>query len=215
MVSTPGFHPGDWGSILHGAIMLASLAYYLKNNRDDCLQVLRISNNIGNSLNSRCDRFFKAEIIDQAYSRVLPRLKYVDEIGYDFTFFHWKVSQKSQASVFKRRSQKTNKITISNLYNSDDIKYKIFDYIIITQTSRPFSIAVAEYGIVSPFLKRERDSISAEIPFSCLDFIIHPDEDIYFDEYAGVDFKAYKNEMITKMLDMGLLKRLDKPCLVG
>ena len=190
--------------------MLANLLYYLESNREGCLDVLRLAHNIGNSLNSRCDRFLKAEIIDTSYSRIFPRLKYVDQIGYDFTFFHWKVSQKSQGNVFRKRMQKTNKITISNLHNSSSISYRIFDYIIITQTSRPFSVAVAEYGGISQFLKKERDSISAEIPFANLEFVVHPNEDIYFENNDCIDFKAYKNEMIRKMLDMGLLKKTNQ-----
>ena len=189
--------------------MLATLFYYLTNNRKGCLDLLRLSNTIGNSLNSRCDRFLKAEIIDTAYSRIFPRLKYVDEIGYDFTFFDWKVSQKSQSGVFKKRAQKTNKITVSNIHQGCDISYKIFDYIIITQTARPFSIAVAEYDVVSRFMKNERDSITAEIPFSHLQFVVHPNEDIGFDN-ASMDFKAYKNEMINRMLDMGFLEKVEQ-----
>lgn len=190
--------------------MLASLSYYLRSNRQSCIDLLRLAHNVGDSLNSRCDRFLKAEIIDTAYSRLLSRLVYVDEIGYDFTFFHWKVSQKSQAYVFKNRSKRTNKITISNLHNTADIGYRIFDYIIITQTARPFSIAIADYDCVSDCLKKERDSISAEIPFSKLDFIVHPDEDIFFDETRPLDFKQYKNEMINKMLSVGLLAKVEK-----
>ena len=165
-------------------------------------------------MNSRCDRFLKAEIIDTAYSRVFPRLKYVDEIGYDFTFFHWKVSQKSQSKVFRKRSRKTNKITIANIHNASDISYRMFDYIIITQTAQPFSIAVADYDVVGRFMKNERDSISAEIPFSHLQFIVHPDENISFDG-GSVDFKSYKNEMINRMLDMGLLTKVGVPVLSG
>lgn len=194
--------------------MLANLFYYLSNNRNGCLNLLRFSSTIGNSLNSRCDRFLKAEIIDTAYSRVFPRLKYVDEIGYDFTFFHWKVSQKSQSKVFRKRSRKTNKITIANIHNASDISYRMFDYIIITQTAQPFSIAVADYDVVGRFMKNERDSISAEIPFSHLQFIVHPDENISFDG-GSVDFKSYKNEMINRMLDMGLLTKVGVPVLSG
>jgi len=195
--------------------MLANLLYYLQSNRNGCLDVLRLAHNIGNSLNSRCDRFLKAEIIDTSYSKIFPRLKYVDEIGYDFTFFHWKVSQKSQGNVFRKRTQKTNKITISNIHNKSDIKYKMFDYIIITQTARPFSIAIATYDGVSRFMKKERDCISAEIPFCNMEFIIHPDEDIHFTTTSPIDFKRYKNEMINKMLDMSLLTMVDNKSLVG
>ena len=189
--------------------MLANLAYYLESNREGCLEILRLAHNIGNSLNSRCDRFLKAEIIDTSYSRIFPRLKYVDEIGYDFTFFHWKVSQKSQGKVFRRRMQKTNKITISNIHNASDIRYKMFDYIIITQTARPFSMAVATYDGVKGFMRKERDCISAEIPFCSLEFIIRPDEDISFDSDVTINFKQYKNDMINKMLDMSLLTKLE------
>lgn len=194
--------------------MIANLFHYLNSNRDGCLDVLRISNSIGKSLNSRCDRFFKAEIIDTSYSRVFPRLKYVDEIGYDFTFFNWKVSQKSQERVFKKRVNKTNKITIANIHGTGNKKYRIFDYIIITQTARPFSIAVAAYDVVREFMRNERDGIAAEIPFDALQFVIHPKEDIYFGNSVEIDFKAHKNEMITKMLDMGLLTPANK-VLVG
>ena len=195
--------------------MLANLLYYLESNRSGCLDVLRLAHNIGNSLNSRCDRFLKAEIIDTSYSRIFPRLKYVDEIGYDFTFFHWKVSQKSQSNVFRRRTQKTNKITISNIHNQSDIRYQMFDHIIITQTARPFSIAIASYEGISRFMRKERDSVSAEIPFCNLEFIIHPDEDIYFETNTPIDFKQYKNEMINKMLDMSLLTKVESISLVG
>jgi len=188
--------------------MLATLFYYLSNNRKGCLDLLRLSSTIGNSLNSRCDRFLKAEIIDTAYSRIFPRLKYVDEIGYDFTFFDWKVSQKSQSYAFKSKVGRTNKITMSNT-NGSDISYKIFDYIIITQTAYPFSIAVAEYNVVSRFMKKERDSITAEIPFSHLQFVIHPNEGVSFGR-TSMDFKAYKNEMINRMLDMGFLEKVEQ-----
>lgn len=193
--------------------MLASLFYYLSNNRSGCLDLLRFASTIGNSLNSRCDRFLKAEIIDTAYSRIFPRLKYVDEIGYDFTFFDWKISQKSQGNVFRKRLKKTNKITISNIHNEYDISYRIFDYIIITQTAHPFSIAIADYNLINQFMKKERDSISAVIPFSHLQFIIHPDENISFSA-STVDFKSYKNEMINRMLDMGLLEKVNSPTLI-
>lgn len=188
--------------------MLSTLFYYLSNNRSGCLDLLRLSSTIGNSLNSRCDRFLKAEIIDTAYSRLFPWLKYVDEIGYDFTFFDRTVSQKSQSYAFKSRVGKTNKITLSNVRGSD-ISYKIFDYVIITQTARPFSIAVADYGVISRFMKNERDSITAEIPFSHLQFVIHPNEDVSFGD-SCLDFKAYKNEMINRMLDRGLLVKVEK-----
>jgi|688.fasta_scaffold829392_1 hypothetical protein len=189
--------------------MLANLDYYLQSNKQSCLDLLRLAHNVGDSLNSRCDRFLKAEIIDTAYSRLFPRLKYVDEIGYDFTFFHWKVSQKSQAYVFKNRTKRTNKITISNLHNTSEIEYRIFDYLIITQTARPFSIALADYDVIAENLKKERDSISAEIPYDKLNFIVHPSEDIYFVDTTPINFKKYKNDMIDKMLSMGLLSRTE------
>jgi hypothetical protein len=189
--------------------MLANLDYYLQSNKQSCLDLLRLAHNVGDSLNSRCDRFLKAEIIDTAYSRLFPRLKYVDEIGYDFTFFHWKVSQKSQAYVFKNRTKRTNKITISNLHNTSEIEYRIFDYLIITQTARPFSIALADYDVILENLKKERDSISAEIPYDKLNFIVHPNEDIYFVDTTPINFKKYKNDMINKMLSMGLLSRTE------
>lgn len=186
--------------------MCANLFYYLNSNRDGCLSVLRASNAIGKSLNSRCDRFFKAEIIDTAYSKVFPRLKYVDEIGYDFTFFNWRISQKSQERAFKKTINKTNGITIANIFGKGKKKEQIFDSIMITQTARPFSIAVASYEDISHCMRNERDSVIAEIPFECLQFIIHPKEDVYFDDSISIDFKAYKNEMISKMLDMGFIE---------
>ena len=186
------------------------LSAYLANSPNGCIELLRHCNSIGNSLNDAGHRFYKAKLIDKKYSRIFPYLKYVDAVGYDWIFCGYKVSGKSQQKMFRNRTDRTSEITIANKQGKEYKKNRLFDYIILTQTCAPYSIAVANYDNISGYFKYNQDKITARIPYSDLDFIIHPEENIYFSEDEVFDYGKFMDKVLDQMLDEGILTKKEQ-----
>lgn len=181
------------------------LSAYLSCSPNSCYELLKQCHSIGASLNGSSHRFYKAKLIDKKYSRVFPYLKYVDAVGYDWTFCNYRVSGKSQQKMFQTRANKTNCITIANKLGKNYCAEKMFDYIILTQTSAPYSIAVAAYDNIYGYFEYTGDKITASIPYKHLDFIISPCDKISFDKEPIFDYGKFMDGILDKMLDMGIL----------
>ena len=178
-----------------------SLSRYLSSSRLDCIHVLRQCHSIGKSLNDPTRRWLKAELIDKTYSMCFDKLIYKDEKGYDWTYRDQRVSGKSQARMFQRRNETTAEVKISNTMGGDSYdSYQMFDYIILTQTLAPFSIAVAKYEHVEHYFTHTNDGIKMKAPFHMLDFIIHPDEGVDFEDVDAIDYAGQVNKLIDEML---------------
>ena len=187
------------------------LSAYLVNSPKGCMEILQQCHNIGTSLNDRGHRFYKAKLIDKKYSRIFPYLKYVDELGYDWMFCGNRVSSKSQKIMFGSRVANTYAITLVNKRTGegkdcDYLSNRFFDYIVLTQTSAPYAIAVANYDLIRPYFKEKSDCISVMIPYDKLDFIIHPSENIRFTDSPTVDYGKIMDRLLDQMLDNGILK---------
>ena len=182
------------------------LSAYLTNSPNSCHELLKQCHNIGASLNDSGHRFMKAKLIDKKYSKVFPYLEYVDEIGYDWTFCKERVSGKSQQKMFQKRTGKTNAITIANKLGKNYTMEKMFDYIILTQTSAPYSIAVGSYENIYQYFEHSGDKITASIPHEKLDFIVNPLEGIDFPEEATYDYGRLMDTILDRMLERNLMQ---------
>ena len=182
------------------------LSAYLTNSPNSCHELLKQCHNIGASLNDSGHRFMKAKLIDKKYSKVFPYLEYVDEVGYDWTFCKQRVSGKSQQKMFQKRTGKTNAITIANKLGKNYTMEKMFDYIILTQTSAPYSIAVGSYENIYQYFEHSGDKITASIPHEKLDFIINPSEGIDFPEEATYDYGRLMDTILDRMLERNLMQ---------
>ena len=191
------------------------LSAYLANSPNSCMELLRQCHNIGTSLNDSGHRFMKAKLIDKKYSKVFPYLKYVDAIGYDWTFCNQRISGKSQQKMFQKRGDKTNSITIANKLGNTYIAEKMFDYILLTQTSAPYAIAVASYDNICGYFQTSGDKIAAIIPNKYLDFIVHPSEGIDFAGEETYDYGKLLNTLLDQMLEKGILKKNEQLVLSG
>ena len=197
------------------------LSAYLANSPNSCLEILQQCHNIGSSLNDRGHRFYKAKLIDKKYSRVFPYLKYVDELGYDWTFCGSRVSSKSQKTMFATRVNNTYAVTLVNkrggkmTTNNDYLSNKFFDYLVLTQTAAPYSIAIADYDKIRPYFIEKNDCISVMIPYNALDFIVHPAENVRFDHCPTVDYGKIMDRLLDQMLDGGILKPTQQCVLSG
>lgn len=186
------------------------LSAYLANSPKSCIELLRHCHSIGDSLNDAGHRFYKAKLIDKKYSRVFPYLKYVDAIGYDWVFCGYKISGKSQQKMFRNRTDKTSEITIANKQGKEYKKIRLFDYMILTQTTEPYSIAIANYDSIHQYFQYNQDKIVARIPYSDLDFIIHPLEKISFANEAIFDYGRFMDRLLDEMLDSGILTKQNR-----
>lgn len=182
------------------------LSAYLTNSPNSCHELLKQCHNIGASLNDSGHRFMKAKLIDKKYSKVFPYLEYVDEIGYDWIFCKDRVSGKSQQKMFQKRTGKTNAITIANKLGKNYNIEKMFDYIILTQTSAPYSIAVGMYENIYEYFQHTGDKIIASVPHNKLDFIIHPSEGIDFPEESTYDYGRLMDTILDRMLERNLVQ---------
>jgi hypothetical protein len=182
------------------------LSAYLTNSPNSCHELLKQCHNIGASLNDSGHRFMKAKLIDKKYSKVFPYLEYVDEVGYDWTFCKQRVSGKSQQKMFQKRTGKTNAITIANKLGKNYTMEKMFDYIILTQTSAPYSIAVGSYENIYQYFEHSGDKITASIPHEKLDFIVNPSEGIDFPEEATYDYGRLMDTILDRMLERNLMQ---------
>ena len=180
------------------------LSAYLSNSPDSCMELLRQCHSIGKSLNHPGQRFNKAKLIDKKYAMVFPYLKYVDEIGYDWMFCGHRVSGKSQQSIFQKREQKTSSITITNKQNgakqNKNENKQTFDYIILTQSSAPYAIAVASYEDIKKYFLQYGDKVAVSIPYEHLDFIVHPSENIDFLDEPIYDYGKLMDAAIDDVL---------------
>ena len=180
------------------------LSAYLSNSPNSCHELLRQCHNIGASLNDSGHRFMKAKLIDKKYSKVFPYLKYVDAVGYDWKFCKERVSGKSQQKMFQKRTNKTNAVTIANKLGKTYVMEKMFDYIILTQTSAPYAIAVASYESICEYFEHSGDKITASIPHDKLDFIVHPSEGIDFSGEPTYDYGKLMDTILDRMLERNL-----------
>jgi hypothetical protein len=177
-----------------------NLAQYLSGRPEDCLHVLKQCHSVGKSLNSPTKRWLKAELIDRAYSLAFNDLIYQDEVGYDWSYKGLRVSGKSQAKMFGQRMEATYNVKISNTIGKSQKRGQMFDNIILTQSAAPFSIAVAKYSDVKDYFTYVEDGIVMKAPYYALDFVIHPDEGIDFDDDSVFDYGKQFNKVIDDML---------------
>jgi len=191
------------------------LSAYLTHSPNSCMELLRQCHNIGASLNDSGHRFMKARLIDKKYSKVFPYLKYVDAVGYDWTFCNQRISGKSQQKMFQKRAGRTNVVTIANKLGHTYIEEKMFDYIILTQTSAPYAIAVASYDDICRYFEHTGDKITASIPHEHLDFIVHPSEGIDFAGEETYDYGRLMDTLLDQMLEKGILKPTEELVLSG
>ena len=182
------------------------LSAYLTNSPKSCHELLQQCHNIGASLNDSGHRFMKAKLIDKKYAKVFPYLEYVDEVGYDWTFCKERVSGKSQQKMFQKRTGKTNTVTIANKLGKTYTMEKMFDYIILTQTSAPYAIAVGSYDNICKYFEYSGDKITASIPHEKLDFIVHPSEGLDFQDEPTYDYGRLMDTIMDRMLERNLVQ---------
>ena len=182
------------------------LSAYLTNSPKSCHELLQQCHNIGASLNDSGHRFMKAKLIDKKYAKVFPYLEYVDEVGYDWTFCKERVSGKSQQKMFQKRTGKTNTVTIANKLGKTYTIEKMFDYIILTQTSAPYAIAVGSYDNICKYFEHSGDKITASIPHEKLDFIVHPSEGLDFQDEPTYDYGRLMDTIMDRMLERNLVQ---------
>lgn len=181
---------------------------YAKSIRDDLdfNRYANLINSLGDSLNSRKDRFDKSDIIEQSmevYS--YGRFVWVDLEGRDHRDSKYGVDTECKYStdvLYTAKMKKPKKVVTVKLKNSlgknkgvtiDDPA----DYYIIAQQD---AMAVISKDDIKPYLKSVPDGIEAHIPFDKLDIIFAPD-DVQKSTTVDVDYKRVKAEAQRKLIE--------------
>ena len=151
---------------------------------------------LGNSLNSRKDRFDKSDIIEQSievYSE--GRLRYVDDVGRDHidTKYNLDIEFKFVADgIFTKKRKVPKDLVKVKLKNSlgkhKGTKMKFADFYIIGQQD---SLAIISGKELEPHLVAVPDGIEAHVPFETLYFIFKP-ENISEISMLNLDYKKAK-----------------------
>lgn len=164
-------------------------------------------NDLDDQLNSRKDRFDKADILElgvQMYSD--GDLTWCDEVGYDHMCERTgdKIEMKSQKYCLLTKignpKKKTASIKLTNtLGSSSDRKYKkTFDKLLIVDTGNEssYSAAYVSYEDMKPYVKSSGDGFTIQIPVEKLNWLVTPKE-LEFDtnKKSSENYREKKREI--------------------
>lgn len=181
---------------------------YAKSIRDDLdfNRYANLTNSLGDSLNSRKDRFDKSDIIEQSievYSN--GRFEWVDLEGRDHRDTKYDVDDEFKYAtdvLYTAKMKKPKKVVTVKVKNSlgknkgvtiDDPA----DYYIIAQQD---AMAVISKDDIKPYLKSVPDGIEAHIPFDKLDIVFAPC-DVQKSTPVNVDYKRVKAKAQRKLIE--------------
>ena len=140
--------------------------------------VLREMDPEGHITNEKRDETPKK--MDEAFEEGIIGMKRIDSKSYDLTYNDTvKISNKSQEEFFNEKKQITKKIQLSKVQGKTS-SVPEFDAMILLQHTPYLACAVVSYpDLISYILVNERAGIQIRpLPFSCLDWIIHPSKHI-------------------------------------
>jgi len=156
-------------------------AKHIKDNLDIVTYSSMVTS-LGNSLNSRKDRFDKSEIIEKSFELYSNgKFKHVDDIGRDHRDeennidLEFKFSENGLFTKVKKLPKKYVTVKLKNSLGKNKgitIDNPANFYVIGQQDS----IAIISYADIEPYLIDEDDGISAKIPLDKLTFVFKPNE---------------------------------------
>ena len=142
---------------------------------------------MASTLNSRKDRFDKADLIEAAIeTHTGGILAWVDLEGHDNVCklsgdkYEIKSQQHSLYTKTGNQKKKTTQIKLSNTLSQDPNApfASDFDYLMLIDTGSPrsYSVAIISKEDLEPFMERKLDGWTAQIPTSELEFVCTPDQ---------------------------------------
>jgi len=180
------------------------LIRHMCHNKQPCLNALQVAGRLNPYLNKQTDRMFKSKVVDQTYAEEFG-MSYKDKKGYDLLFRDcWRISHKAQKTAFCKTKKRTREIALVNT-QSKHLKAnrnQDFDFLLITQTSAPLSIALCTYEAAMKNSWFTSDQIKTRIDYENLVFIVDPNEKI---EFSDKKFNI-------QSLIMALSKRIREMC---
>ena len=181
---------------------------YAKSIRDDLdfNRYANLINSLGDSLNSRKDRFDKSDIIEQSmevYS--YGRFVWVDLEGRDLYDIKFDVDGEVKYGsdlLYTAIMKKPKKVVTVKVKNSLGKNKGVTindpaDYYIIAQQD---AMAVISKDDIKPYLVSVPDGIEAHIPFDKLDIVFAPD-DVQKSTPVNVDYKQVKAKAQRKLIE--------------
>lgn len=185
----------------------------------DCQRFFEMIHHMGPDLNSRKNRFDKADLIEHALEvGTSSRLRWVDELGYDLidSVDETKFESKSQkfclyTKTGKKKSKTTELKLTNTLQNSLEKKLDCTsDHLLIVDTGSPksYAIAIISYStVVEKYSTQKSDGFSCQIPIDELTFLFEPGD--FLIRNVG-DFSRYSDEK--KRLQREFVNRFMKEC---
>lgn len=164
---------------------------------------------IGDGLNSRKDRFDKADLLENGLEKATDgALKWKDEIGFDMQdeVSKERFEVKSQKFCLYTKNGnlkgKTKKIKLVNTLQQGGQKNlkASTEWLIIVDTGSEYSysMAIIEYSkVVEHYSHELSDGFECQIPISELTFLIRPHQ-IKLTENSGVSYRQSKVELQNK-----------------
>lgn len=158
---------------------------------------------VGDDLNSRKNRFDKADLFEAGVSAMTgEKLKWEDEVGYDLINpkTQEKFEFKSQKNCLytptgKRRQNNTSKIKLTNTLTKNKNKElkSTADYLIIADTAS-FAMAIIPYcDVVEKYSQEKPDGWECQIPLDKMEFLFIPSDFV-----ASSDIENIESYAVTK-----------------
>ena len=160
---------------------------------------------LGNSLNSRRNRFDKSDIIEQAFSVYSGGVfEWVDQLGRDHrdTVNGFSVEFKyANNGLYTPKGNAKGSITVkimnSQGNNVNNSLPNPADYYIISQAD---AMAVISYTELQPYLRVLSDGIEAKIPTSALSFVFLP-SNVTVNINNNIDYLAEKRSAQRQLIE--------------
>ncbi len=170
---------------------------------------------VGDDLNSRKNRFDKADLFEAGLSAMTGgKLEWEDQIGYDLINpeTHEKFEFKSQKNCLytrtgKRKQSRTSKIKLTNTLTKKKNKElkATADYLIIADTAS-FAMAIISYDdVVEKYSQEKSDGWECQIPLDKMEFLFVPGDFIantptqHIESYAETKSRA-QQEYVKKFM---------------
>lgn len=158
---------------------------FYKRYEPDCDKLFTMIDHVGPELNSRKNRFDKADLFEAGIEFATGgKLSWADEIGYDLRdpATGLKYEAKSQANCLYTPKgvlkKETTEIKLSNSLsqNVDHKPSDEADYLLILD-SKTYALAIISYKkVLENYMTSKLDGFTCKIPTSALTFLVRPSE---------------------------------------
>lgn len=174
---------------------------FYKRYEPECDKLFTMINHIGPELNSRKNRFDKADLFEAGIEASTGgKLRWTDEIGYDLSdpATGLKYEAKSQANcLYTPKGALKKETTVIKLSNSlsQNVDHKPSDeadYLLILD-SKTYALAIISYKeVLENYVTSKLDGFTCKIPTSALTFLVRPSEVTLHDADGVVSYAREK-----------------------